>query len=76
MHFGLLLVQLVEPKPSPRHMMPRTNEEESIPITAPDGVGSQRLERSYEFAFEPTIPLGVRDDSGEGVWLRAKPSLL
>ena len=38
-HVGLLLVQLVEPKPSPRHMMPRTNGEESIPITAADGVG-------------------------------------
>jgi hypothetical protein len=36
-HFGLLLVQLVEPKPSPRHMMPRTNREESMPINAADG---------------------------------------
>jgi hypothetical protein len=33
-HVGLLFVQLVEPKPSPRHMMPRTNGEESIPIIA------------------------------------------
>lgn len=30
-HIGLLFVQLVEPKPSPRHRMPRTNGEESIP---------------------------------------------
>src|ERR1700730_12110623 len=43
-HVGLLFVQLVEPKPSLRHMMPRTNGEASKPIMAADEVPPANLQ--------------------------------